>query len=64
MKIKCFKGFLSLLFSLSLVFSACNTGGGGEIIIPHKRKQNSKLHSMPLMQNVNKVRKFLLLVVK
>ena len=28
MKIKCFKGFLSLLFSLSLVFSACNTGGG------------------------------------
>ena len=27
MKIKCFKGFLSLLFSLSLVFSACNTGG-------------------------------------
>ena len=28
MKIKRFKGFLSLLFSLSLVFSACNTGGG------------------------------------
>ena len=28
MKIKRFKGFLSLLFSFSLVFSACNTGGG------------------------------------
>jgi len=28
MKIKRFKGFLSLLFSLSLIFSACNTGSG------------------------------------
>ncbi|MGP1440415.1 MAG: hypothetical protein ACTTJ3_06720 [Treponema sp.] len=43
MKIKRFKGFLSLLFSLSLVLSACNTGGVDNNITPTPSVEKLKI---------------------